>query len=91
MKKSVFITLVYILVSSLLFAQKNIPLPKLKSATTFMTKGLFLKYFPGNWVMEFFSIKLSDKKQSGKETAEIPFPDGYAISNYQTTALTRVK
>jgi hypothetical protein len=41
--------------------------------------------------VEFFSIKLADKKQSGKGTAETPFVDSYKISSYQTGVLTRVK
>ncbi len=45
----------------------------------------------GKMVVEFFSIKLSDKKQSGKGTEETPFVDSYKISSYQTGVLTRVK
>jgi hypothetical protein len=41
--------------------------------------------------VEFFSIKLGDKKQSGKGTEETPFVDSYKISSYQTGVLTRVK
>jgi hypothetical protein len=45
----------------------------------------------GKMRVEFFSIKLGDKKQSGKGTEEIPFVDSYKISSYQTGVLTRVK
>lgn len=45
----------------------------------------------GKMQVEFFSIKLADKKQSGKGTAETPFVDSYKISSYQTGVLTRVK
>jgi hypothetical protein len=41
--------------------------------------------------VEFFSIKLGDKKQSGKGTGDTPFVDSYKISSYQTGVLTRVK
>ena len=44
----------------------------------------------GKMRVEFFSIKLDDKKQSGKGTAETPFVDSYLISSYQTGLLTRV-
>jgi hypothetical protein len=45
----------------------------------------------GKMRVEFFSIKLDDKKQSGKGTAETPFVDSYLISSYQTGWLTKVK
>ena len=45
----------------------------------------------GKMKVEFFSIKLGDKKQSGKGTEESPFVDSYRISSYQTGVLTRVK
>lgn len=45
----------------------------------------------GKMYVEFFSIKLSDKKQSGKGTEEIPFVDSYRISSYQTGVLMKVK
>ncbi len=45
----------------------------------------------GKMYVEFFSIKLGEKKQSGKGTEEIPFVDSYRISSYQTGVLTRVK
>jgi hypothetical protein len=45
----------------------------------------------GKMRVEFFTIKLGDKKQSGKGTEEIPFVDSYKISSYQTGVLTRVK
>ena len=41
--------------------------------------------------VEFFSIKLADKKQSGKGTAETPFVDSYKISSYQKGVLKKVK
>jgi hypothetical protein len=41
--------------------------------------------------VEFFSIKLGDKKQSGKGIAETPFVDSYKISSYQTAVLIKVK
>jgi hypothetical protein len=41
--------------------------------------------------VEFFSIKLGDKKQSGKGTAATPFVDSYTISSYQTGVLLRIK
>jgi len=44
----------------------------------------------GKMRVEFFSIKLDNKKQSGKGTAETPFVDSYLISSYQTGVLTRV-
>ena len=45
----------------------------------------------GKMKVEFFSIKLGDKKQSGKGTEESPFVDSYRISSYQIGVLTRVK
>ncbi|MGG9960103.1 hypothetical protein [Ferruginibacter sp. SUN106] len=45
----------------------------------------------GKMLVEFFSIKLADKKQSGKGTEETPFVDSYTISNYQTGVLIKVK
>ena len=44
----------------------------------------------GKMRVEFFSIKLDDKKQTGKGTAETPFVDSYLISSYQTGVLTKV-
>ncbi len=41
--------------------------------------------------VEFYSIKLDDKKKSGKGTAETPFVDSYKISSYQMGTLFRVK
>jgi hypothetical protein len=40
--------------------------------------------------VEFFSIKLSDKKTSGKGTEDVPSVDSYKISSYQTGVLRRV-
>lgn len=45
----------------------------------------------GKMKVEFFSIKLADKKQSGKGTEETPFVDSYKISSYQTVILKRQK
>lgn len=45
----------------------------------------------GKMYVEFFSIKLADKKQSGKGTEDIPFVDSYRISSYQTGVLMKVK
>lgn len=45
----------------------------------------------GKMYVEFFSIKLSDKKQSGKGTEETPFVDSYRISSYQTGILTKLQ
>ena len=44
----------------------------------------------GRMRVEFFSIKLDNKKQSGKGTATTPFVDSYFISSYQTGLLERV-
>lgn len=41
--------------------------------------------------VEFFSIKLSDKKTSGKGTEETPFVDSYMVGSYQLGTLTRMK
>jgi hypothetical protein len=45
----------------------------------------------GKMRVEFFSIKLGDKKQSGKGTEETPFVDSYKISSYQTGLLIKAK
>jgi hypothetical protein len=45
----------------------------------------------GKMRVEFFSIKLGDKKQSGKGTEDTPFVDSYKISSYQTGVLIKVK
>jgi hypothetical protein len=45
----------------------------------------------GKMKVEFFSIKLGDKKQSGQGTEETPFVDSYKISSYQTGVLIKVK
>jgi hypothetical protein len=44
----------------------------------------------GKMVVEFFSIKLGDKKQSGKGTEDTPFVDSYRVSGYQTGVLVKV-
>ena len=41
--------------------------------------------------VEFFSIKLADKKQSGKGTDETPFVDSYKVGSYQTGILSKIK
>jgi hypothetical protein len=44
----------------------------------------------GNTItVEFFSIKLADKRTSGKGTDETPFVDSYTISSYQTGTLQK--
>lgn len=45
----------------------------------------------GKMYVEFFSIKLADKKQSGKGTEETPFVDSYRISSYQSGVLTKLQ
>jgi hypothetical protein len=40
--------------------------------------------------VEFFSIQLQNKTQSGKGTEETPFVDSYRIGSYQTGILTRI-
>ena len=44
----------------------------------------------GKLKVEFFSIKLGDKKQSGKGTEDVPFVDSYRISSYQMGVLSKV-
>lgn len=41
--------------------------------------------------VEFFSIRLAEKKQSGKGTEETPFVESYRISSYQSGVLRKVK
>jgi len=41
--------------------------------------------------VEFFSIKLTDKKQSGKGTEDVPFVDSYKMGSYQVGVLTKLK
>ncbi|MEO7530868.1 MAG: hypothetical protein ABIS69_05635 [Sediminibacterium sp.] len=41
--------------------------------------------------VEFFSIKLANKKTSGKGTPETPFVESYQIGSYQVGTLFRVK
>lgn len=45
----------------------------------------------GNYRMrvEFFSVKLDDKKQSGKGTEDVPTVFSYRVSSYQAGVLTR--
>lgn len=40
--------------------------------------------------VEFFTIKLKEKKTSGKGTADTPFVDSYKIANYHTGVLIKV-
>jgi hypothetical protein len=44
----------------------------------------------GKMHVEFFSIKMNDKKQSGKGTEETPFVDNYRVASYQTGVLTKL-
>lgn len=39
--------------------------------------------------VEFFNIKLSDKKQSGKGTPDVPFVDSYKMNSYQYGTLKK--
>lgn len=41
--------------------------------------------------VEFFTIKLEDKKQSGKGNDEVPFVDSYRLSGYQKGVLKKIK
>jgi hypothetical protein len=41
--------------------------------------------------VEFFSIKLADKKQSGKGSEDVPFVNSYRIGSYQTGVLIKIK
>lgn len=41
--------------------------------------------------VEFFNIKLADKKQSGKGTDEVPLVESYRLSGYQKGILKRIK
>ena len=43
----------------------------------------------GKLYIEFFTIKLGDKKTSGKGTEETPFVDSYRITAYQTGVLSK--
>jgi hypothetical protein len=45
----------------------------------------------GTLKVEFFSIKLGDKKQSGKGTDDTPFVYSYRVGSYQTGILHRVQ
>jgi hypothetical protein len=44
----------------------------------------------GNLIVEFLSIKLADKKTSGRGTEDTPFVDSYKITSYQTGVLHKV-
>lgn len=44
----------------------------------------------GRMQVEFLSIKLTDKNQSGKGTDETPFVDSYRIGSYQRGVLNRI-
>jgi hypothetical protein len=41
--------------------------------------------------VEFFTIKLDEKQQSGKGTTETPFVQSYKIASYQTGVLKKIK
>jgi hypothetical protein len=41
--------------------------------------------------VEFFTIKLGDKKTSGKGTEDVPNVDSYRVASYQTGTLFKVK
>jgi hypothetical protein len=41
--------------------------------------------------VEFFSIKLNDKKTTGKGTEEAPYVDSYGMDGYQIGPLTRMR
>ncbi len=41
--------------------------------------------------VEFFSIKIGDKRQSGNGTNEVPHVDSYRVSGYQKGVLLRMK
>jgi hypothetical protein len=41
--------------------------------------------------VEFFTIKLEEKKQSGKGTEETPLVQSYKIASYQTGVLKKIK
>jgi hypothetical protein len=45
----------------------------------------------GKMLVEFFSIKLGNKKQSGMGTAETPFVDSYQVNSYQTGVLKKIQ
>ena len=45
----------------------------------------------GKMNVEFFSIKLADKTQSGKGTDETPYVDSYRVGSYQRGVLTKLK
>lgn len=45
----------------------------------------------GKMRVEFFSIKMNNKKQSGKGTEETPFVDSYPVVSYQAGILTKLQ
>lgn len=45
----------------------------------------------GKMKVQFFTIKLDDKKQSGKGTEETPYVYSYKMGSYQTGTLTKMK
>ena len=45
----------------------------------------------GKLLVEFFTVKLSEKNISGKGTTDIPFVESYKIAGYQAGTLTKVE
>lgn len=45
----------------------------------------------GKMKVEFFTIKLADKNQSGKGTEDVPYVNSYRIAGYQAGILEKVK
>lgn len=44
----------------------------------------------GNLQVEFFSIKLNDKKTSGQGTEDVPLVDSYKVTSYQAGTLRKI-
>lgn len=65
----------------------------LQGAFTVMNNTVVDNYCIENGKMhvEFFSIKLSDKNQTGKGTDETPFVQSYRMGSYQKGVLTKIK
>lgn len=49
------------------------------------------KITDGKMHVEFFSINLNEKKQTGKGTEDSPFVENYRIKSYQTGVLLKVR
>lgn len=45
----------------------------------------------GKMLVEFFTVKLSEKNVSGKGTTDIPLVESYKIAGYQTGMLTKAE